>query len=110
MASEAIYKGTTRPAMLLGVPLVPLVVMLGTSLLLVMWVGSLGSWWILPIVLVAIGPTWLWMRYVTHKDDQRFRQMFLAIRLRLRDRNRGLWASRSYASYPYRGARHVRHR
>lgn len=109
MSTEAIYKGATRPAMKLGVPLVPLVVMLGTSVLTVMWVGTLVSWWIAPVVLVAVGPTLLWMRYVTHKDDQRFRQMFLSIRLRLRDRNRRFWQSRSYGSYPYRGTRHVRH-
>lgn len=110
MSTEAIYKGATRPAMKLGVPLVPLVVMLGTSLLTVMWVGTLVSWWIAPIVLVAVGPTLLWMRYVTHQDDQRFRQMFLLIRLRLRDRNHRFWHSHSYGSYPYRGTRHVRHR
>ena len=47
MQGEAIYKGATRPAMKLGIPLVPLVVLFGTGMLLVLWVGSLVSWWIL---------------------------------------------------------------
>jgi len=103
--AEAIYKGATRPAMKLGVPLVPLVVLCGTGMLTIMWVGPLVSWWVVPIVLCAVVPLLAWMRFVTRKDDQRFRQLFLAIRLRLNDRNRSFWRSRSYAPYVYRGCR-----
>ena len=46
MQGEAIYKGATRPAMKLGIPLVPLVVLFGTGMLLIMWGGTLVSWWI----------------------------------------------------------------
>ncbi len=103
MQAEAIYKGATRPAMKLGIPLVPLVVLFGAAMLLVLWVGSLVSWWILPIVLAAFVPALAWMRFVTNKDDQRFRQMFVAAKLRFNDRNRRLWHTRSYAPYLYRG-------
>ena len=41
MQAEAIYKGATRPAMKLGIPLVPLVVLFGTGMLLIMWGGTL---------------------------------------------------------------------
>ena len=41
MQGEAIYKGATRPAMKLGIPLVPLVVLFGTGMLLIMW----GALW-----------------------------------------------------------------
>ena len=74
--SRMIFKGATRPAMKLGVPLVPLV------------------------TLIAL----LCMRHVTSKDDQRFRQMFVALKLRLHDRNRRFWRSRSYAPTLYGGA------
>jgi type IV secretion system protein VirB3 len=110
MQAEAIYKGATRPAMKMGIPLVPLVVLFGTGMLLVLWVGSLVSWWILPIVLAAFVPALGWMRFVTNQDDQRFRQMFVAAKLRFNDRNRRLWLSRSYAPYLYRGTRDVWHR
>jgi type IV secretion system protein VirB3 len=110
MQAEAIYKGATRPAMKLGIPLVPLVVVFGTGMLAVLWIGSLLTWWILPIVLAAFAPTLAWMRFVTNQDDQRFRQMFVAAKLRFNARNRRLWQSRSYAPYLYRGARDVWHR
>jgi len=108
--AEAIYKGATRPAMLLGIPLVPLVLLFGTGMLLTMWVGPLVTWWIVPAVLIAIGPALGWMRFVTRKDDQRFRQVFVAAKLWFKDRNRRLWHSRSYAPYLYRGSRDVWHR
>ena len=110
MQAEAIYKGATRPAMKLGIPLVPLVVLFGTGMLTIMWVGSLVTWWIVPAVLLAIGPALAWMRFVTRKDDQRFRQIFVATKLWFNDRNRRLWCSRSYAPYLYRGTRDAWHR
>ena len=110
MQAEATYKGATRPAMKLGIPLVPLVVLFGTGMLLIMWVGSLVTWWIVPVVLVAIGPALGWMRFVTRKDDQRFRQIFVATKLWFNDRNRRLWRSRSYAPYLHRGTRDAWHR
>lgn len=103
--AEAIYKGATRPAMKLGIPLVPLVVLFGGGMLLVMWGGTLLSWWVAVAVLVSFVPALMWMRWVTAKDDQRFRQIFVALKLRLHDRNRRLWQARSYAPTSYRGAR-----
>ncbi len=105
MQGEAIYKGATRPAMKLGVPLVPLVVLFGTGMLLVLWGGTLVSWWIAAAVVVAIAPALAWMRFVTARDDQRFRQMFVAVRLGLHDRNRWFWRARSYSPTLYRGVR-----
>ena len=56
MQAEAIYKGATRPAMKLGIPLVPLVVLFGTGMLLIMWGGTLLSWWIAPAWSLRIVP------------------------------------------------------
>lgn len=105
MQAEVIYKGATRPAMKLGVPLVPLVVLVGSGLLLVVWGGTLVSWWLsLGVVLSGI-PAFAWMRWVTHQDDQRFRQMFIAMKLRHHDRNGRFWRARSYSAHMLRGAR-----
>ena len=65
MFDEAIYKGATRPAMKLGVPLVPLVILIGVGMLLVMWGGILVSWWVALAVLAAVLPVLGWMRYIT---------------------------------------------
>jgi type IV secretion system protein VirB3 len=108
MDAEPIYKGATRPPMKLGVPLVPLVVLCGTGMLTIMWVGAFMSWWIAPVVLSALLPVLGWMRFITRRDDQRFRQLFLAMRLRLCDRNRAFWRSRSYAPYVFRRCRDAR--
>jgi type IV secretion system protein VirB3 len=105
MQGEAIYKGATRPAMKLGIPLVPLVLLLGSGMLLVMWGGILLSWWIALAVLLETLPALVWMRLVTARDDQRFRQLFVALKLRLHDSNRRFWHARSYAPTLYRGAR-----
>lgn len=61
MQGEAIYKGATRPAMKLGIPLVPLVVLFGTGMLLLK-----GTWITVQLsltatllgLLVAIGCAW----------------------------------------------------
>jgi type IV secretion system protein VirB3 len=105
MHAEAIYKGATRPAMKLGIPLVPLVVLFGTGMLLILWGGTLLSWWFAVFVLVSFVPALLWMRFVTARDDQRLRQMVVSIKLRQRSRNRRFWGARSYAPTLYRGAR-----
>ena len=101
---EAIYKGATRPAMKFGIPLVPLVVLFGAGMLVIVWGGLLVSWWIAAGVVAAILPSLAWMRFETRRDDQRFRQMFVAAKLRIHDRNRSLWKARSYAPTLYRGA------
>ncbi|WP_255406940.1 VirB3 family type IV secretion system protein [Ideonella sp. A 288] len=46
-----------------------------------------------------------WMRLATARDDQRIRQVCLATRLKLHDRNRQFWQARSYSPTLYRGAR-----
>ncbi len=97
MQAEVIYKGATRPAMKLGIPLVPLVVVFGSGMLLMMWGGILVSGWIALGVLVSFVPVLFWMRWLTSRDDQRFRQIFIATKLRLNDRNRRFWRARSYS-------------
>ncbi|MBE7416724.1 MAG: VirB3 family type IV secretion system protein [Ideonella sp.] len=109
MHAEPIYKGATRPAMKLGIPLVPLVVLVGTAALAILWLGTLVSGWLALAVALASVPALAWMRFVTVRDDQRFHQMFVVLRLRLHDRNHRLWRARSYAPTLYRGARDAWH-
>ena len=110
MQREAIYKGATRPAMKFGVPLVPLVVLFGSGMLITLWGGVFVSWWTAPLVFTAAVPTLAWMRFATRRDDQRFRQIYLALKLHRSDRNRGFWHARSYAPYLYRGGRYAWYR
>ena len=107
--NEAIYKGATRPAMKFGIPLVPLVVLCGLGMLISIWGGILVSGWVVVLVVLALGPAFGWMRFVTSRDDQRFRQMFVALKLRMHDRNQRLWQARSYSPILYCGARDAWH-
>lgn len=109
MHAEAIYKGATRPAMKLGIPLVPMVVLIGTGMLLIMWGGLFLSWWVAIGVPAVLAPVLAWMRFTTGQDDQRIRQICVAMRLALYDRNRRLWHARSYAPTLYRGTRDAWH-
>lgn len=109
MHAEAIYKGATRPAMKLGIPLVPLVILGGSSLLTMTWGCLLISAWVPLAVLSLALPALSWMRHLTAKDDQRLTQMYLALKLRRHDRNHQVWRSRSYTPTLYRGARDAWH-
>ena len=88
-----------------GIPLVPLVVVFGMAMLLTLWGGLLVSWWVAGVVVAAVVPVLAWMRYATRQDDQRFRQIFVAAKLRGHDRNCRLWCARSYSPTLYRGGR-----
>ena len=92
-----------------GIPLVPLVILFGGGMLLIMWGGAFLSWWVAVGVLVAFAPVLAWMRYVTHKDDQRFHQIFVGWKLRMHDRNQRFWQARSYTPHLYLGASDARH-
>jgi type IV secretion system protein VirB3 len=105
MQSEAIFKGATRPAMKFGVPLVPLVVFTGVGMLLCLYGGLFVGGWTLLVVAAGLLPGFLWMRMVTARDDQRFRQMLLAARLTALHRNGRFWQARSYSPSTPKGAR-----
>jgi type IV secretion system protein VirB3 len=104
MQAEAIFKGATRPAMLLGIPLVPLVSLTGTALLAALWGGMLISMWVAIGALSALIPALAWMRWITERDDQRLHQMFVAVKLGQQDRNHRFWGARSYSPTLFKGA------
>ena len=104
---EDIFKGATRPPMLGGVPLMPVLLLVGITLLLFFWGGTLVSWRLgILAVLMAI-PIYVWMRLVSRRDDQRLRQMFLRLKLLLANPNRHFWKVRSYAPVQWKGTTHV---
>jgi len=100
LQQDMIYKGCTRPPLLWGVPLLPLIMVLMPGML----VGMVGLAYFLPMSLVAIFVSltaWIWMRAVTKKDDQRLLQIFLRLRLRSRQKNTRYWGCAAYAPVVY---------
>jgi type IV secretion system protein VirB3 len=77
---DVIFKGATRPAMMLGVPIIPFILVAGVVLVLAMWsmllVGIFTSFVFLSIGAVVI----LILRYVSSQDDQRLNQYLLRFR------------------------------
>lgn len=68
--STPLFKGATRPACFMGIPIKPFVCTVGFILIL--------SFWIYPPIMVALIPI-LFLEYrITKDDDQRFLQLFLA--------------------------------
>ena len=100
LQQDVIYKGCTRPPLLWGVPLLPLIMILMPGML----VGIVGLAYLLPMSLLAMlvsVSAWIWMRAVTKKDDQRLLQIFLRFRLRSRQKNTGFWGCAAYAPIVY---------
>lgn len=100
---DPIFKGCTRPAMLGGVPMGPMIVVTGSCFLLGMW-GLLLAQALWPPLLMAA----LWfslfytMRSIARKDDQRFRQIFLWIVLRKANKSKRFWQATSYSPTRYK--------
>ena len=71
---DPLFKGCTRPAMVLGVPLVPLAVVCGAVILLSVWTTIFLAMTLFPIVLT--------MRLIAKSDDQQFRLLGLKLLFR----------------------------
>src|SRR4051794_20940748 len=94
---EDIFKGATRPSMLAGVPLLPLLGLGGLTLLLVFWGGMFISGWVAMGAILGSIPAYVWMRVVSKRDDQRLAQLMMRMKLTIPQRNRQFWKARSYA-------------
>lgn len=80
---DPLFKGCTRPAMFLGVPLAPLLAVAAPILLLAIWL-TLFFLLLLPL---AIGV----MRAMVQSDEQQFRLLWLKLRCRWRNANARFW-------------------
>lgn len=93
---DPVFKGCTRPAMLWGVPLVPLLLVGGGMLIPAIWALLASPPLGVGIIFLMI-PVFITMRVVTRGDDQRLAQRALRVRMRLRQRNSGFWGAHAYA-------------
>jgi len=99
--SDPVFKGCTRPAMLGGVPLLPLMLVVFPLLLIGVW-----GLWLKPIIgiisVVSTIPTFIVMKIISKFDDQRLMQHLLRLRMSLRHRNTKFWGAKSYAAIAYK--------
>lgn len=92
---DPLFKGCTRPAMIFGVPLVPLAVVSGVVILLSVWTTIFLSATLIPIILV--------MRQIAKADDQQFRLLGLKILFRIVNPNRNgkFWKASAYSPFTF---------
>lgn len=88
---DPLFKGCTRPAMLFGVPMVPLVIVSVVVVLLSIWTSILLAVSLVPIVMI--------MRLITKSDDQQFRLLSLKFIFRFvhRNNNATFWKASAYS-------------
>lgn len=102
---EKIYKGATRPALLLDMPMVPALGLSVLTLMAGMWGWYLtGRWYWLAVAALILAPVLAVMRDITKKDDQRVFQLWRRTLLNLRHCNRRFWGCRSYSATVNEGA------
>lgn len=93
---DPLFKGCTRPAMYLGVPLVPLVVVTVVVILISVWTTLFVALTLIPIVIV--------MRQIAKADDQQFR--LLGLRLLFRgvhyNHNAKFWRASTYSPIAFK--------
>jgi type IV secretion system protein VirB3 len=97
--SEPIFKACTRPAMLLSVPMTPLLVVNCVIVLVSMWANffGFGIWGIL-----IIFPVYFIMRGITKFDDNMFSLLWLKLLCRRTNTNRSFYNAAVYCPLPFK--------
>jgi type IV secretion system protein VirB3 len=95
LLKDPVFKGCTRPALLWGVPLVP-VLMVGAGMLIPAIWALLTSPPLGVGILLLMIPVFVAMRVITRNDDQRLAQLALRLRMIRRQRNRRFWGAHAY--------------
>nr|WP_045394974.1 VirB3 family type IV secretion system protein [Vibrio rotiferianus] len=97
--SEPIFKACTRPAMLLSVPMIPLLVSCGFIVLISMWVNffGFGMWGLLLLI-----PSYAGMRIITKFDDGMFGLLWLKFKCRRTNANRSFYNAAVYCPLPFK--------
>ncbi len=97
MEEHAIFKGATRPPLLLGVPMLPLILMGLTCLLPIGLLIIVLHLFILPLVIAVIFfVTYFYMRHITKKDPWLLEAKRKRLILRRRKGNVTKWGGVSY--------------
>lgn len=100
---DPIFKGCTRPAMLVGVPMTWLLLSAGGALIAAPYLLYLVHPLVFVLEVLLYIPFYVWMRTVTRRDDQRLRQITMRGYMRARQlRSRAYWGAVSYSPIRYK--------
>lgn len=99
---DRIFKGATRPAMMLGVPIIPCILVIGAFIILAMWAlvffGAVTGLSVLVVLAFVIAV----MRFMSSQDDHRLNQYLMYLRSRPFRRNVRFWGAHSMAPVNYK--------
>jgi type IV secretory pathway VirB3-like protein len=94
LQADPLFKGCTRPAMIMGVPFTPMMIMVMVVMLIAGWSRNM--------LLIGLAiPLWAVMRGLVRHDDQMFRLLGLRFKCRSgrnRNRNAVYWGGSSYSA------------
>jgi len=99
---DRIFKGATRPAMMLGVPIVPCILVMGTFFILAMWTLVFAGFVAAASVLLIMVFVVAILRFMTAQDDQRLNQYMMYLRTRPYKRNKGAWGAHSMSPIDFK--------
>lgn len=93
---DPLFKGCTRPAMMFGVPLVPLAAVSVVVILISVWTTIFFAATLIPIILV--------MRQIAKSDDQQFRLLGLKLLFRAVNYNHNakFWKASAYSPFAFK--------
>lgn len=100
--SDRIFKGATRPAMMLGVPIVPCILVMGTFFILAVWSLVFFGFVVALSILAILAFVVAIMRFMTQQDDHRLNQYLMYLRSRPFRRNKGFWGAHSAAPVDFK--------
>jgi len=93
---DPLFKGCTRPAMVFGVPLVPLTIVGSVVVLISIWTTIFVAFLLVPVIFT--------MREITKSDDQQFRLLglkFLFQKIHY-NHNRHFWKASAYSPLQFK--------
>ena len=93
-SSYPLFKGMTRVATFLLVPVVPLIMVMGAIGFVAMWTT--------PFVWAVSPAVWLVMWNITKTDDRAFRLWGLWLETTFRNKNKLFWGASTYSRASYR--------
>ena len=92
---DPIFKGATRPAMMLGIPILPCILVAGLGIILCSWSLLLFGWQVTVVEAVVVFSLLMWMRFISKFDDQKLNQYMLMFRSMVDRRNIAYWQATS---------------
>ncbi|QKF77303.1 VirB3 family type IV secretion system protein [Arcobacter defluvii] len=91
---EILFKGMTRPAMLYGVPIYPLILVISIFALVSVWTNIIYMFFVIPVILV--------MKFIVMQDDYMFNLLFQSFKTKTPTLNKKYYGVKSYSSMEYR--------